>query len=164
MNYKKLILPGILLLITAGVYFYEPSAQKKNKKFTTLPNHKTTRGKTTSSVSFLLAQDLTKQSALIQEGLAFLTTHTATRDPFVKVEPPKPKPKPKTRRRRKQKPPPVKLVLQGILQSEGQKVAFINGKTLALNDTIAGYQLIKIQTSQVVLVKKGKKRILKLKK
>ena len=164
MNYKKLILPGILLAVTVGVYFYEPKSKKTPKP--PKQNSQSAFKQKTAGLQFSL-KDLKKQAAQIEQEFTFLNQAKLIRDPFSKVKP-KPKPKPKTKPKKvKKKPKPkpkpeVKLSLQGIWLSDGKKVAFINSTTVGLQEMIEGYQLIEINDKDVVLKKAGKKRFLKL--
>ncbi|MBT3261814.1 hypothetical protein HOC37_03370 [bacterium] len=56
------------------------------------------------------------------------------------------------------------IVLQGFFKLNGEYSAFINDKLVKKNDKIIDWTVKKITKNQVVLVKKGQKKILKAKK
>jgi len=58
--------------------------------------------------------------------------------------------------------PEVRLILKAISIGNTVSVAMINRKVVAVGDKIAGYRVKAIKSKQVVLVKAGKRKILKL--
>jgi hypothetical protein len=67
-----------------------------------------------------------------------------------------------TAKTKKSNPSP-KLVLQTILIGDDRRAAVINGRLIAVGDTISGYRLSEIRAGEVVLLKgKGNSRTLYL--
>lgn len=54
------------------------------------------------------------------------------------------------------------LVLQSVLIAANRRIAVINGQKLAVGDRIRDQEVIEIRTSEVVLRRAGRERVLKL--
>ena len=145
-SFKKYLLPIILILFTIGIWLYNP--KPKPTRINT-PSSAAPIINPISPVYKPLSDSTEGEKTYLEIETALIKHMELDRDPFVK------------------KGAPVSwsyvnaaaqksLSLQGIWDSEDEKIAFINGNMLRVGQKINGYKVTEILEKQVKLIKYGK--------
>ncbi|MFC1595812.1 hypothetical protein ACFL4D_00820 [Candidatus Margulisiibacteriota bacterium] len=151
LKYRKYTLPMSLLILTAIVFTYNPVPRSVNPG---IP-HEAPIIKLVSVDYQSLKDEIRGEKTYLEIETSLIKNMKLVRDPFERSGF-------KSARRPVGGSAGKNLRLQGIWDSKKQKIAFINGKMVKVNDTILGYKVLKISSQSVKLSKYGQLYSLKL--
>jgi len=153
MAYKKYFLPLLLSFFAIAIFLYSPVPKVKLDAGSSL----VPQIESASPLYKRFNKKAAAEKTYLEIETALVKYVELKRDPFVKSGSVS-----GTRAKSYRRASRSRLRLQGIWDSDEQKVAFINGRMLRVNDSFNGYKVMDITDTEVSLKRYGKTYILKL--
>ncbi|MFA5927728.1 MAG: hypothetical protein WC838_00285 [Candidatus Margulisiibacteriota bacterium] len=159
LNMKKYYLPLALIVMAGFIFLYNPMPRIQQGPASNLPLVQPVPALYRSS-----EKDILGEKTYLEIEISLVKNMNLTRDPFFGyVQQAKAVPiGGKNVNMGITEAPAPKLNLQGIWDSDDQKIAFINGKMVKVNDSVDGCKVLRITDNDVLLSRNGQTYLLKL--